>query len=130
MAKRIREKAAKLAETRDKRPKAHAKDIRMSSSKVAKVLDLVRGQKYLTAVAILENTPNAAARPILKVMNSAAANAENNLNMDKDSLYVAECYANPGRTLKRLSIRARGRADRILKRTAHITVVLDAVAAE
>ena len=130
MAKRIREKAAKLQATKDRRPKAFAKDIRMSSSKIAIVLDLIRNKNYLNAVAILENTPNVAARPVLKVLNSAAANAENNLNMNKDNLYVAECYAGAGRTLKRLSIRARGRADRILKRTAHITVILDTVEAE
>lgn len=129
MAKRIREKAAKLAENKDNRPKAHAKDVRMSSSKIVIVLNLIRGQKYTQAVAILENTPNTAAKSVLKVLNSAAANAENNLNLNKDDLYVAECYSNPGRTLKRLRIRARGRADRILKRTAHITVILDTVEA-
>ena len=130
MAKRIREKAAKVEANRDRRPKAHAKDIRMSSSKVVIVLNLIRGKKYTHAAAILENLPNAAARVVKKVLDSAAANAENNLNLNKDDLYVAECFANPGRTLKRLSIRARGRADRILRRTAHITVILDTVEAE
>jgi large subunit ribosomal protein L22 len=130
MAKRIREKAAANEASRDKRPKAVAKDIRMSASKVAIVLNLIRGKKYSQAVAILENTDRVAANRVLKVVNSAAANAENNLSLNKDDLYVAEAYSSQGPTLKRLSIRARGRADRLLKRTSHITVILDTVTAE
>jgi len=130
MAKRIREEAAANEASRDKRPKAVAKDIRMSASKVAIVLNLIRGKKYSQAVAILENTDRVAANRVLKVVNSAAANAENNLSLNKDDLYVAEAYSSQGPTLKRLSIRARGRADRLLKRTSHITVILDTVTAE
>lgn len=84
--------------------------------------------KYTDAVAILKNTRKAACEPLLKVLNSAAANAENNLNMNKSELYVAECYANAGPILKRFMPRAKGSAARINKRTSHITVILDAKA--
>ena len=127
MAKRMREKTAKIAETKDKRPRATASYVRMASQKAGKILDLVRGKKYLEAVAILENTPHYAAPVILKVLNSAAANASNNLSMNKEDLFVAECYANEGPLMKRMMPRAKGRGDRILKRTAHFTVVLDTV---
>ncbi|MBP5466450.1 MAG: 50S ribosomal protein L22, partial [Clostridia bacterium] len=80
------------------------------------------------AIAILENTPKSASDPIKKVVMSAAANAEHNLGMDKDNLFVAECYADQGPTLKRVRPVSKGRAYRILKRTSHITVVLDAKA--
>jgi large subunit ribosomal protein L22 len=130
MAKRIREKKQNLEQTKDRRPKAVAKYVRMSSLKVALVLDLIRGKKYNEAVAILENTDKTASEVILKVLHSAAANAENNLGLSKDDLFVAETYAAQGPTLKRLMIRARGRADRMLKRTSHITVILDTVKAE
>ncbi len=127
MAKRIREKAAARQASKDTRPCASAKHIRISSSKLSIVMDTVRGKKLNEAVAILENTPNSAAAYILKVINSAAANAENNKSLSKDDLFVAEIYACQGPSLKRLNIRARGRVDRILKRTSHITVVLDSV---
>lgn len=125
MAKRIREKAAKIEQNKDRRPVAYAKHIRISPSKVRLVADLVRGKGYNEAVAILENTPNGSAIAILKAIKSAAANAENNLSMNRDDLYVAEIYACPGPILKRINIRARGRVDRISKRTSHITVRLD-----
>ena len=128
MAKRIKEKAAKIAENKDTRPRAVARYIRMSPFKVREVLDLVRGKSYQEAIAILDNTPRAAAPVVKKVINSAAANAENNLSMSKDSLYVAEIFADQGPTLKRVMPRAQGRAFRIMKRTSHITVVLDAKA--
>jgi large subunit ribosomal protein L22 len=92
------------------------------------VLDIIRGKSYTQAVAILENTPKSASEPIKKVLMSAAANAENNLGMSKDNLFVAACYADQGPTLKRVMPRAQGRAFRILKRTSHITIVLDAKA--
>ncbi len=76
------------------------------------------------ALAILQYTPKAACEPLLKLVKSAAANAENNFNMDKNNLYVAECYVCPGPTLKRMMPRAQGRGYRILKRTSHMTVVL------
>ena len=78
------------------------------------------------AVAILEYLQKSSSEPIKKVLMSAAANAEHNLGMSKDNLYVAACYADQGPTLKRVMPRAQGRAFRILKRTSHITVVLDA----
>ena len=128
MAKNMREKTARIAENKDRRPKAVAKHVRISPYKVRIVLDIIRGKGYKEAVAILENTPKAASEPIRKVLLSAGANAENNLGMSKDNLFVAECYADQGPTLKRVMPRAQGRAFRILKRTSHITVVLDAKA--
>ena len=125
MATRIREKAAARKESKDKRPYAIAKDIRITPSKVGIVLDLVRGKNVDEAIIILDSATYASAPVIKKVINSAVANAENNMNLPKDYLYVAECYANPGTTLKRLNIRARGRADIMHKRTSHITVILD-----
>lgn len=114
-------------ENADKRPRAVAKYIRISPYKVRTVLDIIRGKKYIEAVAILENTPKSASPVILKVVNSAAANAENNLNLSKSDLFVAECFADQGPILKRIQPRAKGRAYRIDKRTSHITVVLDTV---
>lgn len=125
MATRVKEKAIKHRENRDMRPKATAKYIRMSPRKVKAVIDLIRDKDLVEAQAILANTPRAATEPVLKVLNSAAANAVNNLGMDSDSLYVAEVYADQGPTLKRYRPRAHGRAARIRKRTSHITVVLD-----
>jgi len=125
MATRQREKAAKIAETRDKRPTAIAKYIRIPSGKVEVVLDLIRGKSYEQAVAILNHTNKSASPVILKVLNSAAANAENNLNIIKDNLYVAQCWAMPGPIMKRMMTRARGSADRIQKKTCHIRIILD-----
>ena len=126
MAKNQREKAQRIAETKDKRPYAVAKHIRISAYKVRPVLNLIRGKDYKMAVAYLENIQKSASEPIKKVLMSAAANAEHNLGMNKDNLFVAECYADEGPALKRMRPRAQGRAFRILKRTSHITVVLDA----
>lgn len=127
MAKRQREKAAAIRENSDKRPYAVARHIRISPTKVRAVLDLIRGKSYREALGILNNLQKASFEPVKKVLNSAAANAEHNLGMNKDSLYVAECYADGGPVLKRVMPRAQGRAFRILKRTSHITIVLDAV---
>ena len=125
MATRSKEKAIARRENKDKRPHAIAKYIRIAPSKVHVVLDLIRGKNYNEAVAILKTTNKAACEPVLKVMNSAAANAEVNLGMNKETLYVAECFADQGPTLKRVQPVSRGRAYRILKRTSHITVILD-----
>ena len=76
------------------------------------------------AKGILKNTTKSAAEPILKILNEAIANAENNFQMDKEKLFVAECYATPGTTLKRIQPRAQGRAYHILKRTSHVTLVV------
>ena len=125
MATRMKEKAEARKQNADLRPRATAKYIRISPFKVRVVLDVIRGKSYTEAAAILKNTNKAASADILKVLNSAAANAENNQNLSKSDLYVAECYADQGPTLKRIQPVSKGRAHRILKRTSHITVILD-----
>ena len=125
MATRMKEKAAAHKANRDMRPKAHARYIRISSRKCKIVLDLIRGKNVDEALAILKFTPKSAAPVLEKLLNSAIANAENNLEMDRQSLYVAEVYANQGPTLKRYWARSHGRADMIKKHTSHITIVLD-----
>ena len=125
MATRIREKAENRKANRDNRPFAKVKYVRMSPSKVRIVLDQIRGKGAEEAVAILANMPQSAAEVSLKLLKSAIANAENNKGLNRSDLYVAETYACPGPTMKRLNIRARGRADRMLKRTSHITIILD-----
>ena len=125
MATNTREKGVARAENRDKRPHATAKYIRISSRKAGIVLDLIRGKQVDQALAILQFTPKAASPVIYKVLSSAIANAVNNQEMDRNELYVAECYANPGPTLKRYVARSRGSASPMLKRTCHISVVLD-----
>ena len=104
--------------------KAHAKYARISPRKVQIVCDLIRGKDTKTAKAILMQTPKAASELMLKLLNSAVANAENNHDMDPDMLYVSETYANPGPILKRIRPQARGRAYRINKRSSHITIVV------
>lgn len=104
--------------------KAHLKHVRISPRKVKIVCDLIRGKNVGNAAAILMHTPKAASEPLLKLLKSAAANAENNHNMNTDLLYVAEVFACPGPVMKRVRPRAQGRAFRILKRTSHITIVL------
>lgn len=126
MATRMKEKTAKRLENRDNRPKAIAKYVRISPFKVRIVLDLIRGKSYNEAVAILDGTNKAASSIVKKVLLSAAANAENNLNMNKDDLFVAQATADQGPTLKRMNAVSKGRGYRILKRTSHIKVILDA----
>lgn len=125
MATRSREKTAKRRENADKRPRATAKYIRVSTRKAQAVVGLIRGKSVKEAEAILQYTPRSATEPVMKVLKSAIANAENNLEMNRDDLYVAEAFANQGPTLMRFRPRAHGRASRIHKRTSHITVVLD-----
>ncbi|HCS74713.1 MAG TPA: 50S ribosomal protein L22 [Clostridiales bacterium] len=125
MATRIKEKAKFRQENKDKRPYATVRYVRISSRKVKIVIDLIRGKNVGEALSILEFTPKAATEPVAKLLKSAIANAENNLGMDSSNLYVAEVYANQGPTLKRLRARAQGRANRIRKRTSHISIVLD-----
>ena len=125
MALRSREKAAARRENAEKRPHATAKYIRISSRKVKIVIDLIRGKDVTEAEAILMYTPKAASEPTLKLLRSAIANAENNLDMSRDTLYVAEVFANQGPTLRRYRPRSRGSASRIRKRTSHITIILD-----
>ncbi len=125
MATRSREKAAARRENADKRPRAIARYVRISSRKIKIVVDLIRGKSVKEAQAILMFTPKAASEPVAKLLKSAIANAENNLDLSADTLYVAEAYANQGPTLKRFTPRAQGRATPIRKRTSHITIVLD-----
>lgn len=125
MATRIKHKALERQAKADTRPRATAKFVRISPFKVRVVLDIIKGKPVTEALAILENTPKAASEILYKVVSSAVANAENSMNMSRNDLVVAECYANDGPTLKRIMPRAQGRAFRINKRTSHITVILD-----
>ena len=125
MATREKEKAAKRAEARDNRPHASARNIRIPAQKVRIVIDLIRGKDVNEAIAILANTNKAASPIVLKLLKSAIANAENNLSMTADTLYVQEIYANDGFIMKRFMPRAKGSAAGIQKRTSHITVVLN-----
>ena len=125
MATRVKEKAAAREKSADKRPHASVKYVRVSPTKAQIVVDLIRGKQVDQALAILQYTPKSAAPIVEKLLNSAIANAENNLEMDRSTLYVAEVYANQGPTLKRYWARSHGRADMIKKRTSHITIVLD-----
>ena len=102
--------------------KAIRKEVRISPRKVSIVLDLIRGKDAAIAQGILKNTRKAASPVILKILNEAIANAENNFHMDKEKLYVSQCLVGAGTTLKRVQPRAQGRAFRILKRASHITV--------
>ena len=125
MATRIREKAVARKQNADPRAYAIVKYVRMSPSKVRITLDTIRGKKVDEAMAILANQTTSAAEVCLKLVKSAVANAENNKGLNRDELVVDECFVCPGPTLKRLDIRARGRANRLLKRTCHITVYVD-----
>ena len=125
MAKNTREKTKRIQENKDKRPYATARHIRMSPYKVRRALALIRGKSVNEAAAILEYATIISAEPVKKVLLSAAANAEHNFGMDRGDLIVAEAYADQGPTLKRMNPVSKGRAHAILKRTSHITVVLD-----
>ena len=106
--------------------RAQAKWVRMSARKARLVLDLVRGRTVPEARTVLAFTPRAAAREIDRVLASAVANAESAHGLDGDELVVLEAFADEGPTLKRWRARARGRVNRINKRTCHITVVVAA----
>ena len=97
----------------------------MSVQKACFVLDAIRGKDVETALAIVTYNPRYASSLVKKLLESAIANAENNNGMKRENLYVAECYANKGPTMKRIKPRAQGRAYRIEKRMSHITIVLD-----
>ncbi|MDF2502575.1 MULTISPECIES: 50S ribosomal protein L22 [Clostridium] len=101
-----------------------AKYVRMSSMKMGIVLDLIRGKNVNEAFAILQYTPKDAADVVSKVLKSAVANAENNLNLDVNRLYVADAFTGQGPTLKRFRPHAQGRAFKIKKRTSHVTLVV------
>ena len=104
--------------------KAVAKYIRISPRKAAQVADLVRGKSVGEAYAILKFTPNKGAAIIEQVLKSAVANVEHNYNMDVDKLYVSTIFVEQGPSLIRFKPRAMGRADGIMKRTSHITVMV------
>ena len=110
---------------KDTRPSATLSYARVSVQKACFVLDAIRGKDLQTALGIVTYNPRYASSLIKKLLESAAANAENNNGMDRSKLYVEECYANQGPTMKRVRPRAQGRAYRIEKRMSHITVVLN-----
>ncbi|AKK07865.1 50S ribosomal protein L22 [Corynebacterium atrinae] len=105
--------------------RATAKYVRTSPMKARRVLDLVRGKSVAEALAILKYAPQDAAKPVAKVVASAAANAENNFGLDPRTLVISEAYANEGPTMRRFQPRAQGRAFQIRKRSSHITVVVE-----
>ena len=110
---------------KDTRPSAKLSYARVSVQKACFVLDAIRGKDVQSALALLEYNPRYASSIIKKLLESAIANAENNNGMNRDNLYVAECFANKGPTMKRVRPRAQGRAYRIEKRMSHITIVLN-----
>lgn len=108
--------------------RAIARFVLISPTKVRRVADNVRHKRYTDAVAILESLPHKGARLLRKVVQSAAANAlVQNKNLDEDMLYVKELRVDEGPRLKRMWLRGRGRADLLLKRMSHITVVVDEI---
>ncbi len=109
---------------------ATARYIRMSPHKVRRVLDQVRGRSYREALIVLEFMPYRACEPVLKVLRSAVANAENNQGLDPTNLIVSQAYADQGPSLKRFRPRAQGRAYQIRKPTCHITISVGQVEAE
>lgn len=115
---------------KDTRPRAKVSFARIAPLKAKIVLDMIKGKDVQMASAILAATPNDGARIIGKVLDSAVANAEyasteRNMDINVSKLYVQECFANQGTTLKRIRPRSQGRADRILKKTSHITIILN-----
>ena len=110
---------------KDTRPSATLSYARVSVQNACFVLDAIRGKDVQTALGIVTYNPRYASSLVKKLLESAAANAENNNGMDPAKLYVEECYANQGPTMKRVRPRAQGRAYRIEKRMSHITVVLN-----
>lgn len=105
--------------------KAIAKYVRISPLKVNYICNEIRGRQVDEALAILQFTPKRGASELEKVLKSAIANAENNLSLDRENLYVKEAYANDGPQLKRWLPRAKGMADTILKRSSHIGIVVE-----
>ncbi|MCL1840376.1 MAG: 50S ribosomal protein L22 [Propionibacteriaceae bacterium] len=104
---------------------AIARYVRMSPTKVRRVVDMVRGMDALVAEDVLKFAPQAASEPVLKVLKSAVQNAEENEGLDAGTLYVSKAFVDEGVTLRRIRARAKGSAARILKRGAHITVVVE-----
>lgn len=107
--------------------RAQARYVRVTPMKARRVVDLIRGLRATDAQALLRFAPQAASEPVGKVLDSAIANATNNLSLDPASLVIRTAYVDEGPTLKRFRPRAQGRAYRIRKRSSHITVVLESV---
>ena len=126
MASNMNKKKARIEANKDKRPYAKAKYLRLSPYKVRTVLALIRGKSVDEAEAILTYCDKGGSAEVKKVLLSAAANAEHNQGMDRGDLYVAEAFADGGPHLKRMQPVSKGRGHAILKRTSHITVILDA----
>ena len=110
---------------KDNRPSAKLSYAIISAQKACFVLDAIRGKDVKSAIGILTYKPRYASSVILKLLNSAVANAENNNGMNPENLFIEECFANQGPTMKRMHPRAQGRAYGILKRVSHITIVLN-----
>lgn len=125
MATRVRERAERRRKEKDNRPMAKVKYVGFSPSKARIVLDNIRGKKVEVALALMEQANQGAAETIVKLLKSAIANAENNKGLNRADLYVAETWAGPAPLMKRIDIRAKGRANRILKRSCHMTIILD-----
>jgi large subunit ribosomal protein L22 len=104
--------------------RAVSKYIRMSPSKIRRVLQQIQGKSYSDALLVLEFLPYSSCEPIIKVLRSAAANAKHNKGFDEKNLIVKSAFANQGPTMKRFRPRAQGRAYRIQKATSHITIIL------
>ncbi|MFL6142399.1 MAG: 50S ribosomal protein L22 [Labedaea sp.] len=109
---------------------ARARYVRATPMKVRRVVELIRGRSASEALAVLQFAPQAASEPVAKVLASAVANAENNLDLDPDTLWVSKAYVDEGPTLKRFRPRAQGRAYRIRKRTSHITIEVESLKVE
>jgi len=116
-----------MTDTQNPTARATAKYVRVTPMKARRVVDLVRGKRVEDALALLEFAPQAASGPVAKVVASAAANAENNLGLNPNTLVVSTAYVNEGATMKRFQPRAQGRAFRIRKRTSHITIEVESV---
>ena len=104
--------------------RAYLKYLRISPRKVVILCDLIRGKDVKTAAAYLMQTPKAASEPLIKLLKSAVANAENNFSMDTGKLYVSDVYATGGPILKRMIPASKGRGYRINKRTSHVTLAV------
>lgn len=111
----------------DNTARAQAKFVRVTPQKARRVIDLIRGMNATEAQTLLRFAPQTASEPIGKVLDSAIANATNNYNLDARTLVVKEAFVDEGPTMKRFRPRAQGRAGSILKRTSHITVIVESV---
>jgi len=118
-------KVIRNRENRETRPRATVTYARIPHGKARIVLNEIKGKDVKLAQALLKHSPRYASSVCLKVLDSAVANAEHNLGMDKENLFVEEVFANQGPSMKRMRPRGKGSADRIIKRTSHITIILN-----